>query len=120
MAAICAIADTIPPAFIHQGDFGDLRDSWIDDPEAETVHFAATPTSWTCNSVGQQWLETAFDCYTKAKAGQGYRLLLVDGHYSHVNLSFLTMPTNIESLFWFCLLTRHIAYNPWMLVFFHP
>ena len=88
LAAICAIADTIPPAFIYQGDSGDLRDSWIDDLEEETVHFAATPTSWSCNCVGQQWLETVFDCYTKAKAGQGYRLLLVDGHYSHVNLSF--------------------------------
>ena len=30
-----------------------------------------------------------FDCYTKTKAGRGYRLLLVDGHCSHVNLSFL-------------------------------
>ena len=29
-----------------------------------------------------------FDRYTKAKAGRGYQLLLVDSHCSHVNLSF--------------------------------
>ena len=69
LAAICAVADVIPPTLIYQGESEDLRDSWIEDLGEKKIHFAATPTGWSCNSIGQQWLETVFDCYTKAKVG---------------------------------------------------
>lgn len=77
-----------PTSLTYQGESGDLRDCWVDDLEEETVHFAATPTGWSCNNIGRQGLETVFDRYTQKKAGRSYRLLLVDGHCSHVNLSF--------------------------------
>ena len=38
------ILDMIPPAFIYQGEFGDLRDSKIEDLEEKKVHFTATLT----------------------------------------------------------------------------
>lgn len=72
LAAIFALANVVPPALIYQGDSGDLRDSRVDDLGNETVHFAATPTGWSCNKIRQQWLKTVFDLYTKKKAGRGY------------------------------------------------
>ena len=54
LAAICAVANVIPPALVYQGESGDLRDSWIEDLGEEKVHFAATPTGWSCNNIGQQ------------------------------------------------------------------
>ena len=89
LAAICAVPATIPPALIYQGESGDLRSTWVDDIGQDTVYFAATPTGWSNNKIGRQWLEMVFDKHTKKKAGaRGYRLLLVDGHCSHVNLDF--------------------------------
>ncbi len=88
LSAICAVPDVIPPALIYQRESRDLKDSWIKDLGEEKVHFATTSTGYSCNSIGQQWLETVFNCYTKTKAGQSYQLLLVDGYYSHINLFF--------------------------------
>ena len=51
--------------------------------------FAATPSGWTSNSLGLQWLVGLFDRHTKQKAGRSYRLLIVDGHSSHVNMAFI-------------------------------
>jgi hypothetical protein len=49
----------------------------------------ALDNRWTCNSLGLQWLQKIFDPATKDKAGRGWRLLIVDGHSSHVNIEFL-------------------------------
>ncbi len=66
-----------------------MKNTWTDDIGQDTVYFAATPTSWSHNKIGRQWLEIVFDKYTKGKTGNcGYRLLLVNGHCSHVNLNF--------------------------------
>jgi len=35
------------------------------------------------------WLEKVFERHTKEKADRGRRLLIVDGHSSHVNMGFL-------------------------------
>jgi hypothetical protein len=49
----------------------------------------ALDNRWTCNSLGLQWLQKIFDLATKDKAGRGWRLLIVDGYSSHVNIEFL-------------------------------
>ena len=54
------------------------------------AYFAVSEKGWTSNDLGVQWLQKVFDKHTKAKVGQSRRhLLIVDGHSSHVNLSFL-------------------------------
>ncbi|KAF9733712.1 hypothetical protein PMIN01_08055 [Paraphaeosphaeria minitans] len=45
--------------------------------------------SWTNNDIGLAWLEQVFDRYTKAKARRSYRLLIVDGHGSHLTQDFI-------------------------------
>src|SRR5450432_1396398 len=55
----------------------------------DTAYFAASTNGWSCDALGLQWLEKVFDRHTKAKAGRGRRLLIVDGYSSHVNIQFL-------------------------------
>lgn len=52
LAAIYVVANIIPPTFIYQGQSRDLNDSWIEDLGEKRVHFAVTPTGWSCNSIG--------------------------------------------------------------------
>ena len=44
----------------------------------------------SCDELGLQWLQKVFHPHTKDKAGNRRRLLVVDGHSSHVNLKFIT------------------------------
>jgi hypothetical protein len=53
------------------------------------AHFAVTPNGWSCDVLGLNWLVEIFDRYTRKKAGNRRRLLIVDGHSSHVNMRFI-------------------------------
>jgi len=90
LACICADGTKIPIGLIYQGESHDLQDSWVDEVDAnDEVYFAASANGWTCNNLGLQWLQKIYDPATKTKAGRGKRLLIVDGHSSHVNMAFL-------------------------------
>jgi hypothetical protein len=90
LACICADGTKLPPALIYQGDHADLLDTWVEDfNEGDEAYFAATSNGWSCDSLGLQWLQKVFHPHTKDKAGNRRRLLIVDGHSSHVNLQFI-------------------------------
>ncbi len=44
LAAIYAVAATVPPTLIYQGESRDLRNTWTDDIGQVTIYFATTPT----------------------------------------------------------------------------
>jgi hypothetical protein len=93
IGTICADGSSLPPALIYQAVTGNLQDSWLQDFDStkHAAFFASSPTGWTNDELGYRWLETVFDRFTKQKARQGrdWRLLLVDGHGSHINMRFL-------------------------------
>lgn len=90
LACICADKTFLPPTLIYKGESHDLQDSWLADfTEGDQAFFAASDNGWSSDDLGLQWLERVFERYTKQKAGNRRRLLLVDGHSSHVNLKFL-------------------------------
>jgi hypothetical protein len=49
----------------------------------------ATPSSWSNNIVGPARLEQVLDRHTKKKAGRSRRLLIFDGHGSHITVDFI-------------------------------
>jgi hypothetical protein len=79
----------LPPALIYKGESHDLQDTWIEDLGDEAAYFAASDNGWSCDDLGLQWLLKVFERHTRIKAGRGKRLLIFDGHSSHVNLKFL-------------------------------
>lgn len=91
LACICADGTALPPALIYQGESGDLQDNWLDDfdSSSEEAYFAVSEKGWTTNELGFSWLTKVFDPYTKPKVGKSKRLLLTDGHSSHINLRFI-------------------------------
>jgi hypothetical protein len=93
LACIGQDLEPLPPMLVYQGKEGNFQDTWLDDydPETEEAYFTTSPTGWTNDQIGLEWLINTFDRHTKAKARQGrdYRLLIIDGHGSHVNLAFL-------------------------------
>ena len=91
LATICADGSALPPALIYQGESHDLQDSWLEDYDSsiDEAYFAASPKGWTNEDLGVSWLTGLFERRTAKKAGLGRRLLIVDGHSSHVNMRFI-------------------------------
>jgi hypothetical protein len=92
IAAICADGTAVPPALIYKGASGDLQSSWVEEVGVQDeAFFGSSPTGWSNNEFGLVWLEKVFHTTTikKAEANRCRRLLIVDGHSSHVNIKFL-------------------------------
>jgi hypothetical protein len=67
-----------------------LQDTWAEDlEEKDPFHFASTENGWTKDAYGMEWLKTVFEPHTRPKRATTKRLLIVDGHSSHVNLAFI-------------------------------
>jgi len=90
LACISANGRTLPPALIYQADSGDLMDTWLEDWVADQqAFFGSSANGWSSNAFGLDWLRNVFERSTASIAGNKRRLLLVDGHNSHVNLQFV-------------------------------
>ncbi|EDN02183.1 predicted protein [Histoplasma mississippiense (nom. inval.)] len=91
LASICADGTSLPPALIYQGESRDIQDTWLEDFDSkkDQVYFAASENGWSNDEYGLMWLKKIFEPHTKKKAGRGYRLLILDGHSSHVNMAFI-------------------------------
>jgi hypothetical protein len=91
LASICADGSRLPPGLIYAGANGAIRETWVEDIEVgqHDVFVTAFPTGWSNNDIGLGWLEQVFDRFTKKKAGRSYRLLILDGHGSHITMDFI-------------------------------
>jgi hypothetical protein len=49
---------------------------------------AVSPNGWTDNEISMGYLKNYFDIYTRdtIRGSQQYRILIVDGHESHITL----------------------------------
>jgi hypothetical protein len=94
LVSIYADITDIPPSIIYQAMTGNLQTLWVQDLDIprHKAYFASSPTGWTNDDLGYEWLTKVFNRETKAKArnNRDYRLLIVDGHGSHMNLKWLT------------------------------
>jgi hypothetical protein len=91
LACICADGSALAHALIYQSASGSIQDCWLQDfdPDDHRVYFASSPSGWTDNELGLARLKQVFDRSTKLKAGRSYRLLILDGHGSHLTIDFI-------------------------------
>jgi hypothetical protein len=91
IACICADGSHLDPSLIYQGQSGSIQNSWLQgfDPNIHRARIISSPSGWSNNDIGLQWLKQVFDPATKAKARSSYRLLLTDGHQSHLTMDFI-------------------------------
>jgi hypothetical protein len=90
LACVCASEEALPPALIYQDTSG-IQLTWVDNLVAKQhqVFISHSATGWSNNNLGLAWLQQVFDCYTAAKARRQWRLLILDGHGSHLTPEFL-------------------------------
>ena len=91
LACICADGTAVPPGLIFASKNSTIQSRWVVDIQAgkHSIHVTSSPSGWTNNDIGLAWLEQVFDRYTKPKARRKYRLLIVDGHGSHLTQDFI-------------------------------
>ena len=91
LACISAAGKHLPPALIYKGTGYDLQNTWVEDLDTmkDSAFFGASTNGWSNDDFGLAWLKKVFEPETSKQAGRSKRMLLVDGHSSHVNLTFL-------------------------------
>jgi hypothetical protein len=86
---ICADGTAIDPFIIFKGK--NVSQHWIsEDIIPDTWSFSANSNGWTSNTLGLEWLSSVFEPKTRAKAEGKTRLLICDGHDSHINGFFIS------------------------------
>ena len=84
---ICGNRIILPPLGIFKGK--DILQNWILDKILNSWFFSANTKGWTSNLHGLEWLKRIFEPLTRTKANGKYRLLICDGHDSHISGSFI-------------------------------
>ena len=84
--SICAAGYAIPPFIIYKGRVH--ISAWYEETDIpRNWKLSVSENGWTNNALGLEWLKH-FDTHTKARQVGGYRLLILDGHESHLNQDF--------------------------------
>jgi hypothetical protein len=84
--SICAAGYAIPPFIIYKGRVH--ISAWYEEKDIPNDwKLSVSENGWTNNALGLEWLKH-FDAHTKARQGGVYRLVILDGHESHVNQNF--------------------------------
>jgi hypothetical protein len=91
VATICADGTSLSPGLIYEGQPNTIQDTWLEgvNQEEHLAFLTSSENGWTNDELGFDWLVNLFDRETRAKAKRNWRLLLLDGHGSHMTIQFL-------------------------------
>lgn len=81
----------LPPFIIFQGQR--IRESWIDNALSKEIRIRVSDHGWADQEAALSWLGH-FDVNTKEHLRGKYRLLIVDGHTSHISYEFIKYCTD--------------------------
>jgi hypothetical protein len=76
----------LPPFIIFQGK--KILQGWAGEVQDKRTCLAVSENGWTDHSLALEWLQH-FHTITEPRRVSKYRLLLMDGHSSHVTLEFV-------------------------------
>jgi hypothetical protein len=66
-----------------------MNTHWLNERSPDGWHFAISKNGWTSNNLGLAWLKKVFEPLTCEKAAGRQRLLIADGHGSHIQGDFI-------------------------------
>ena len=84
---ISAASESLTPLLIFKGEYINTR--WISEQTPNGWFFAISQNGWISDDIGLQWLVKVFDPQTREKAVGCRRLLIADGHSSHIKADFI-------------------------------
>jgi hypothetical protein len=77
----------LPPCIIFKGKVH--IQGWYEDIELpRDSRIEISPNRWTTDEIGLRWLKNIFIPYTSSRTTGKYRLLILDGHGSHLTPQF--------------------------------
>ncbi|EDO00500.1 hypothetical protein SS1G_06902 [Sclerotinia sclerotiorum 1980 UF-70] len=81
---------------------------WIPKDTPQSWQFSTSTNGWTSNSHGLEWLKRVFEPESKKVSDDRPRLLIMDGHSSHITSSFIAF--YIEKEIDLLILPPHCSY----------
>jgi DDE superfamily endonuclease len=86
---VCMDGSPLSPMIIFKG--AKPLDKWIPGSTegATEASWKASDNGWTSNDLAIQWLREIFEPQTRIKANGGRRLIICDGHGSHISAKFV-------------------------------
>jgi hypothetical protein len=90
LACVSAIGKRVPATLLYTSESFDLRNTWVQNlEEQDDFYFGASSNGWSSDAWGLQWLTEVFEPATRPSSPRTKRLLIVDGHSSHINMAFI-------------------------------
>jgi hypothetical protein len=94
LVCICGNGSSLPPGLLFASTNSSIQSSWVEGIQAgkHEAFVSSSPNGWSNNDTGLAWLEQVFNRYTKEKARKdprAWRLLILDGHGSHITMDFI-------------------------------
>jgi hypothetical protein len=76
----------MPASLVYQAANQTMKSGWMEEiePGEHSVFVSSSNTGWSNNDMALAWLELVFNRFTKAIARRKYRILILDGHGSHI------------------------------------
>ena len=84
---VCANGTDIAPLIILKGN--NFVANWVPHDAPSRWKFSNNSKGWTSNEHGIVWLTRCFNPCTNDKANRHIRLLVCDGHDSHISAEFI-------------------------------
>ena len=82
-----AIGDLVPPLLIFKAKY--TNTAWIPVHTPADWRFSTSNSGWTSDSHAYEWLTTVFDPTTRLADPLLHRLLIMDGHGSHITANVI-------------------------------
>jgi len=86
--AVTATGRALKPGIIFKGK--ELQKQWFLN-EFELIadwHYITSPNGWTNNHIALEWLKDVYLPQTEPRDASDARLIILDGHGSHAQVSF--------------------------------
>lgn len=95
---IDAAGGCLNPLIIFKAKYTNTQ--WIPESAPLGFQYSTSPNGWSSNSHGFEWMCRVFEPESRRKSGNSPRLLVMDGHSSHItgNLIALCIENNIDIL----------------------
>lgn len=95
---VSASGKALPPLLIFKAEH--LNYGWLPHSAVENWRFSTSSSGWTSDSHGYEWLTRVFEPETRTTDENSRRLLVLDGHSSHVtaNVIRFCIEKNIDLL----------------------
>jgi hypothetical protein len=84
---VSASGVALPPMIIYKAKH--LYSGWVPDDAPPNWRWSTSNKGWTSHSHAFEWISTLFEPETRPESDAERRLLILDGHSSHLTASFI-------------------------------